>query len=213
MNIHSTSVVYPNVALGDRAEIAEFVLLGIRPQGDVKPLKIGDRCHIRSHSVIYLGNTIGDNFQTGHSVMIRENNHMGNNVRVGTHSIIERDNVIGDRVSIHSACFIPEFIEIQEGAWIGPGVRILNVLHPPCPSFEKCAKGTVIGKSAKIGGNVTLGPRIHIGERALIGAGSVVTKDIPPDHLAFGNPAKVVKRIDEMDCVLGDFEHPYEWEI
>jgi acetyltransferase-like isoleucine patch superfamily enzyme len=144
--------------------------------------------------------------------MIRENNLIGDNVSVGTHSIIERDNIIGNGVRIHSNCFIPEFIEIQEKAWLGPGVTILNVLHPPCPKFEECAKGTVIGERAKIGGNVTLGPRIKVGKSALIGFGSVVTKDVPDNAVVYGNPAKVMKKIDDLNCVLGYFQVPYEWE-
>ena len=107
---------------------------------------------------------------------------------------------------------MPEFIEIRDKAWIGPGVTILNVLHPPCPKFEECAKGTVIGENAKIGGNVTLGPRIKIGRNTLVGFGSVVTKDVPENAVVHGNPAKVQKEIKDLTCVLGYYDTPYEWE-
>ena len=128
---------YPNTKLGVDPIIGEYVLLGLVPQGKIrhkqkKPLDnlvIGDRAVIRSHSVIYAGNIIGNDFQTGHGVMIRERNKIGNNVSIGTHSIIERENIIADNVRIHSNCFIPEYIDIRKGAWIGPNVTILNVLH------------------------------------------------------------------------------------
>jgi len=211
---------YPNTRLGKDPIIGEYVLLGVTPKGHFKKepaslteLIIGDYAVIRSHSVIYTGNLIGDRFQTGHGVMVRERNKIGNNVSIGTHSIVERDNVIGDDVRIHSNCFIPEFIEIRNRAWIGPNVAILNVLHPPCPAFEECAKGTIIHENAKIGGNVTLGPRIEIGANSLIGSGSVVTRSIPPDSLAYGNPAKVKKKIKELDCDIGKYKIPYEWEV
>jgi acetyltransferase-like isoleucine patch superfamily enzyme len=213
------SVDYPNTRLGKDPIIGEFVLLGETPKGHFKkpprPLNeliIGDFAVIRSHSVIYAGNVIGNRFQTGHGVMVRERNRIGHNVSIGTHSIVERDNIIGDGVRIHSNCFIPEFIEIRDKAWIGPNVTILNVLHPPCPAFEECAKGTIIHENAKIGGNVTLGPRIEIGANAIIGSGSVVTRDIPANSVAYGNPAKVHKTLDELDCVIGKYEKVYEWE-
>jgi acetyltransferase-like isoleucine patch superfamily enzyme len=210
-----------NTKLGANVIIGEFVLLGVTPQGKVRhkkkePLEdlvIGDDSIIRSHSVIYAGNVIGNNFQTGHGVMIRERNKIGNNVSVGTHSIVERDNIIEDNVRIHSNCFIPEFIEIHKGAWIGPNVTVLNVPHPPCPEFEKCARGMVIHENVKIGGNVTIGPRVEIGANSLIGSGSVVTRSIPADSVAYGNPAKVHKKLSELTCELELFEKPYEWEV
>ena len=203
-----------DIILGNNIKIGKYVLLGVLPTKEkpVRKLQIGEDSVIRSHTVIYDGNKIGRKFQTGHSVMIRENNEIGDNVSVGTHSTIERDNKIGNGVRIHSNCFIPEFIEILDRAWLGPGVTILNVLHPPCPKFEECAKGTVIGENAKIGGNVTLGPRVKIGKNALIGFGSVVTKDVPENAVAYGNPAKIQNKIKNLKCVLGYYNTPYEWE-
>jgi len=204
---------YENVRFGDSPTIGEYVLLGVVPKGKtLDKLAFGDNVTIRSHSVIYAGNRIGDGFQTGHGVLIRENNVLGNRVSVGSHSDIGRENVIGDSVRIHSNCFIPEFVKIERGAWLGPGVTILNVLHPPCPKFPECAPGTVIGENAKIGGNVTLAPRVKIGKNSLIGAGSTVTKDVPDDVVAVGCPARVIKPLDKLECVLGCYDTPYEWE-
>lgn len=202
-----------SVILGQNPVIGEYVLLGISPaEGEVGKLIIGDSAIIRSHSVIYAGSQIGNNLQTGHGVLIRENNIIGDNVSIGTHSVIETENRIGNNVRIHSNCFIPEFVIIEESAWIGPCVTVLNVLHPPCPRFTECAKTVHIKRNAKIGGNVTIGPRITIGRNSLIGMGSVVTTDIPDDVLAFGNPARVIKPIGELTCELGYFQVPYEWE-
>lgn len=192
--------------------IEEHVVLGVQPKKATGELVIGDNATIRSHTVIYAGNVIGDHFQTGHGALIRENNRIGNNVSVGSHTVIERENVIEDNVRIHTGCFIPEFVVIKKGAWLGPRTTILNVLHPPCPKFEECAKSVVIEEHAKIGGNVTILPRVTIGRNALIGAGSVVTRDIPPDSVAVGNPARVTKTIKDLDCILGYYDTPYEWE-
>ncbi len=179
---------------------------------EAKRLVIGDGATIRSHSVIYAGNTIGKNFQCGHGAMIRENNAIGDNVSVGTHSIIERESVIGDNVRIHSRCFIPEFITICARAWIGPGVTITNTKHPRNPLWEQTAKGTVIGENAIIGANVTLLPNVKIGKNAFIGAGSVVSRNIEDGDVAYGVPARPRGKRDEMKSDNPAFAKAYEWE-
>ncbi len=202
-----------NAVVGKNPVLGDFVILGSAPYlKQIDKLVIGDNAIIRSHSVIYAGTKIGNDLQTGHGVLIRENNIIGDNVSIGSHTVIERGNKIGNNVRIHSNCFIPEFVIIEDNVWIGPCTTILNVLHPPCPRFEDCAKGICIKRNAKIGGNVTIGPRVTIGENSLIGMGSVVTSDIPNNVLALGNPARVIKPIDELDCELGYFQIPYEWE-
>jgi acetyltransferase-like isoleucine patch superfamily enzyme len=201
------------VSVGSNPRIKSYVLLGVKAdQGQGERLIIGENAFIRSHSVIYAATSIGDNFQTGHGVLIREENFIADNVSIGSHTVIERGNRIGNSVRIHSNCFVSEFTLIEDRAWIGPCVAILNVLHPPCPRFEDCAKRVVIGANAKIGGNVTVGPRVTIGANSLVGMGSVVTSDIPSDVVAFGNPAKPIKNIRELGCETGYFDTPYEWE-
>lgn len=202
---------YHNATIGKNSCIQDYVEIGKYPKHS-NQTTIGDNATIRSHSVIYGGNRIGNDFQTGHAAMIRESNIIGDNVSIGTHSIVERDNNIGNNVRIHSNCFIPEFVIIEDDVWIGPSITILNVLHPPCPRFEDCAKSVHIKRGAKIGGNVTIGPRVTIGKNSLIGMGSVVTKNIPDNVLAYGNPARVVCGIDEMKCKAGHFNKVYEWE-
>jgi UDP-2-acetamido-3-amino-2,3-dideoxy-glucuronate N-acetyltransferase len=73
-------------------------------------------------------------------------------------------------------------------------------------------KGPLIKRGAKIGVNVTLLPHITIGEFSLIGAGSVVTKDIPPYSLAYGHPAMVIKKVTDIKCKKGIIDQPYKYE-
>ena len=201
------------VTIGKNPIIDDLVLLGVSPRDKkLGKLVIGDNAIIRSHSVVYAGTRIGDNFQTGHGILLRENNLIGDNVSIGSHSVVEAENQIGNNVRIHSNCFIPEFVIIEDDVWLSPGVTILNVLHPPCPRFTDCARSVRIKRNAKIGGNVTIGPRVTIGQGSLIGMGSVVTADIPDNVLAFGNPARVIKPISQLTCELEYFQVPYEWE-
>lgn len=202
--------IYPNVNIGQNFFVGEFVLIGAPAQGN-KPGKvetiIGENAIIRSHTVIYAGNVIGDNFETGHGVNIRENNRIGNNVGIGTHSIVEHDVEIRDGVRIHSNVFIPEYSVLEEECWVGPSVTFVNALYPQGRRVKEYLKGPTVKQKAKIGANVTLLAGVTVGEMALIGAGSVITKDVPARKVVVGNPAKIIKDIKDL---AGPFGPVYE---
>ncbi len=204
------------VTIGEAVKIEDYAIIGLRPKNfeSAEKTVIGRNSTIRSHTVIYANNIIGERFNTGHNTIIREKNIIGNNVSVGSNTTLEIGNRIANNVKIHSNCIIGEYVIIEDYAWIGPSVITLATLHPPCPKYEECARNNpiVIKKNAKIGGNVTLTPGVTIGENSLIGAGSVVTRDIPSNSVAVGNPARVIKAIDELDCKEPYFSRPYEWE-
>lgn len=193
--------IYEGVEFKGDFTIEDFSIIGSPPRGH-KPgeLKtvIGTGAVIRSHSVIYAGNVIGDNFQTGNKVNIREHNTIGNNVSIGTLSIIEHHVKIADNVRIHSQVFIPEYSELEEGAWIGPNVVFTNAKYPLSPGVKASLKGPLVKKGAKIGANSTLLPGVVIGKNALIGAGTVVTADVPDNAVVVGNPGKIIKTIDSL---------------
>ena len=159
---------------------------------------IGRGAVIRSHTVVYAGNRIGERFQTGHGVMVREENEIGDDVSVGTMSVIEHHVRIADGVRIHSQAFIPEFTVLEAGAWIGPRVAITNAKYPRSPGVKEALRGALVRRGAKVGAGSVLLPGVEVGEDALVGAGSVVTKDVPPGAVVAGNPARVLKHISEL---------------
>lgn len=185
----------PNVLLGKEVCIDDNVLLGClpkRPLQDPRTL-IGDRAVIRWGTVIYAGVAIGSDFETGHHVIVREENVIGNGVKIWGHSTIDYGCKIGDRVKIHNQVYVCQGTVIEEGVFLAPGVRLANDRYPGHGSVWECP---VIKRGAQIGMNVTLLPGVVIGEGALIGSGSVVTKDIPPYVIAYGSPARVLGKVD-----------------
>ena len=196
-----TYQIYQNVDLGAEVVIELFTIIGVPPRGkqdgELKTI-IGDNSIIRSHSVIYAGNNIGHNFQTGHATFLRELNTIGNHVSIGTKTVIEHHVIIEDNVRIHSQAFIPEFSILRNGCWIGPHVVFTNAKYPLAPGEKQNLKGPLIEQQAIIGANSTLLPGIRFGKRAIIGAGSVVTKDVPDHAVVVGNPARIIKMREEL---------------
>jgi acetyltransferase-like isoleucine patch superfamily enzyme len=199
------SRIYLNVALGDGSVIEDFCIVGVPPRGATDgevPTTIGERAVIRSHTVIYAGNVIGRNFQTGNKVNIRESNEIGDNVSIGTLSVVEHHVKIADHVRIHTQAFVPEFSVLEEGCWIGPNVVLTNAKYPLSPNVKEELAGPVIRRGAKIGANATLLPGVVIGENALVGAGSVVVKDVPAGAVVAGNPARVIGHVANLPYAI-----------
>lgn len=178
-----------------------------RPIADTE-LRIGPEAHIRSGTVIYVGSTIGRGLQTGHNVVIREENVIGDHVGIWSNSVIDYGCRIGNNVKIHSNVYVAQFTTIEDDAFLAPGVTIANDMRPLCGECTR-AGGPTIKRGARIGVNVTILPGVVIGEYALIGAGSVVTKDVPPHAVAYGNPARVHTSVNEIDCPLHPGQKAY----
>jgi acetyltransferase-like isoleucine patch superfamily enzyme len=196
----TTCIIHPNVRFGANHRIDDFVIIGAPPRetspGEL-PTSIGPNAIIRSHTIIYAGNIIGANFQTGHSVMIREGNEIGDDCSIGTHSNIEHHVKIGNRVRIHSRVFIPEYSILEDDAWVGPGAVFTNDLYPPSRSAN-ALKGPHLMSGARVGANATLLPGVIIGRNALVGAGAVVVCDVPDGKVVVGNPARIIKDVSEL---------------
>jgi len=148
---------------------------------------IGDGAVLRSGGIIYCDVTIGDDFQCGHNILIREHTTIGNNVSVGTATVIEGNCRIGDNVNIQSMVFVPTHTEIGDGVFIGPSAVLTNDRYPP--TGKPALKGPVVEDDAVIGANATILPGIRIGKGALVAAGAIVTRDVPDGMMAIGIPA------------------------
>jgi acetyltransferase-like isoleucine patch superfamily enzyme len=196
-------ITHPGVNLGAGYCIGEYVIIGVPPRG-LKPgdleTSIGLNAIIRSHTVIYAGNRVGANFQTGHSVMIRELNEIGDDVSIGSHSVIEHHVRIGNGVRIHSNVFIPEYSVLEDDAWIGPNVVLTNAAYPGSLDAKASLKGPRVMRGSRIGANATLLPGVTIGRNALVGAGAVVVRDVPDGKVVVGNPARIIKDVCQLSA-------------
>lgn len=183
------------------------VVVGYPTSREVAPhLVVGVAAVLRSGTVIYLGSEIGDRFQTGHHVVVREECWIGDDVSVWSNSVVDYGCRIGGGVKIHSNCYVAQYTEIAEGAFLAPGVTIANDLYPGRADSAELMSGPSIGAGAQLGVNVTVLPYVRIGEGCLVGSGAVVTRDLPSGTVAYGNPATVRGKVDE----LADIGHRVE---
>jgi acetyltransferase-like isoleucine patch superfamily enzyme len=205
------------VHLGDGAVLDDGVILGYPPsRGKDHILRIGPGAHIRQGTIIYGGSRIGSNLETGHNVVIREENSIGDGFRIWNSSVIDYGCNIGSNVKIHNKVYVAQFTIIEDDVFLAPGVTLANDMHPGCPDASECMRGPSINKGAQIGINCTILPRVIIGEHSLIGAGSVVTRDIPAGVVAYGNPAQVICDIGSLKCTTGLRDKPYDdisWRV
>ena len=130
---------------------------------------------------------------------------IGDESRIGTFVEIQKGARIGCRVKVSSHSFICEGVTIEDEVFIGHGVMFINDKYPrstnadgsPQTEADWMLVKTVIGRRASIGSNATILCGVNVGEGAIVGAGSVVTKDVPPYTIVAGNPAKVLRKTEK----------------
>jgi acetyltransferase-like isoleucine patch superfamily enzyme len=126
---------------------------------------------------------------------------IGDDVKIGTFVEIQKGAKVGNRCKISSHTFICEGVILEDEVFVGHNVTFINDRYPRATNGKgqlqteadwKCVK-TVVKRGASIGSGATLLCGITVGEEAVIGAGSVVTKDVPPRAVVAGNPARLLK--------------------
>jgi len=122
------------VVLGGDCEIDEGVLVGYPTDRILQSerLIIGKNARIRSGSVIYCGSRIGDNLQTGHNVLIREENVIGENFSIWNNSVVDYGCVIGNNVKIHCGVYVAQYTVREDEVVMAPGAVVANDIHPGC---------------------------------------------------------------------------------
>lgn len=195
VRIGDNTTIYDNVVIGDNTVICNDCVIGEpiadyyrNPDYQNPPLHIGADSLIRSHSILYAGSTIGDHFQTGHRVTIREKSTFGDHCMVGSYSDVQGDCTIGNYTRMHSYVNIGQKSKIGNFVFFYPFVVLTNDPTPPSNRLI----GVEIGDYAQITTGSVLLPGAVIGEHSLVGAHSTVGGTFEPYSFINGSPAKVV---------------------
>lgn len=186
------------------------VMVGYLPERRVRTheLRLGPGSRLRSGTVVYAGSRIGARLQTGHGVVVREQNEIGDDVALWSHAVVDYGCRIGHRVKVHCNVYIPQFTVLEDDVFIAPGCTFANDVHPGCRCSD-VMKGPTIRRGARIGVGVTIVPGVEVGAYALVGSGSVVTRDVPAHAVVAGNPARVIRAdTSELRCRDGGAAYP-----
>jgi acetyltransferase-like isoleucine patch superfamily enzyme len=128
---------------------------------------------------------------------------IGDNTRIGAFVEVQKNAAIGRNCKISSHTFICEGVTIEDDVFIGHSVTFVNDTYPratapdgkPQTEADWTVEPTLVRKGASIGSGSTILANVTIGESAIVGAGSVVTKNVPPDAIVAGNPATIRRKI------------------
>jgi acetyltransferase-like isoleucine patch superfamily enzyme len=126
---------------------------------------------------------------------------IGDETKIGAFVEIQKNAVVGRRCKISSHTFVCEGVTIEDNVFIGHGVTFINDSYPRATTGEGelqseqdwRVEATLIKRGASIGSGATILSKLVIGENAIVGAGSVVTRDVPPNVIVAGNPAKFIR--------------------
>jgi UDP-2-acetamido-3-amino-2,3-dideoxy-glucuronate N-acetyltransferase len=153
--------------------------------------------------------SIADDVQLGKNVKLANFINLygcviGDNTKIGTFVEVQKNAFIGKNCKIQSHTFICEGVTIEDEVFVGHGVTFINDKYPQAVNGEGGLQTeadwkvvpTIVKKGASVGSGSTILCNVTIGERAIVGSGSVVTKDVPPDSIVAGNPARVIRKIE-----------------
>jgi UDP-2-acetamido-3-amino-2,3-dideoxy-glucuronate N-acetyltransferase len=140
--------------------------------------------------------TIGEGTRVWQFVVILRGAVIGRDCNICAQVLIEGDVQIGDRVTVKSGVQLWDGLRVADDVFIGPNVTFTNDRFPRSRQHPDSFAITSIGHRASIGGGAVVLPGVSVGSGAMIGAGAVVTRDVPPNAVVVGNPARIVRYVE-----------------
>jgi acetyltransferase-like isoleucine patch superfamily enzyme len=157
-----------------------------------------------SRVINHIGNDVklGENVRMWHFTYVGDGAEIGDNTKIGSLVHIDYGVKIGRDCKIEGSAYIPPLTVIGDGVFVGPGAVFTNDPFPMSPKMV----GVTIEDGAIVCAGAVLKAGIRVGARSVVGMGSVVTRDVPPDVVVYGNPARVRYSLEEY------LEKKEEWE-
>lgn len=180
-----------NFTSGQNCSIAPGCIIGLRYTDGSGAATLGPNAKLRAGTIIYGDVVIGEDFQTGHHVMVREKTTIGDHVVIGTNTVIDGNASIGNFVKIESNCYIPTHVAIGNRVFFGPGVTLTNDRYPLKMRDKYRPEGPTIEDGVTLGAGVVVCPGVTIGQDSFVAAGAVVTNDVPAASLVKGVPGTI----------------------
>jgi len=213
VSIGANCIVYDNVEIGDGTVLGPNSILG-EPLAayyrdaayDNPPLRIGRHNLFRAGAIVYAGSTTGDGVEFGHRVTVREQTEIGSHARIGTLCDIQGYCRIGTYSRLHSNVHIGQKSVVGEFVWIFPYVVLTNDPQPPSDILH----GVVVDDFAVIATQAVVIAGVRIGRDALVGASAMVNKDVDPESVVVGVPARKLGSVRDIKSALNG-EPAYPW--
>ena len=182
---------------GDDVHVDDGATVAYEYADDCGPTVLGDGSTVRHGSTIYADVRAGNEFVTGHGVLVREDSTFGDDVVVGTDTVIDGRVKVGSHVSIQTGVYVPPETTIGDSVFLGPRAVLTNDPYPVRKDVP--LQGPTIEDGASIGANATVLPDVTVGKGSFVAAGAVVDRDVPPDTLAMGVPAEFGPLPDDLE--------------
>ncbi|MCI0389852.1 MAG: N-acetyltransferase [Acidobacteria bacterium] len=205
--IGAGALIAPDVIVGHPSK---RTLVEERDFSSGKGAVVGERCILRSGTVIYEGAVVGDNVQTAHNVIVREHVAIGDNCILGNGAVVREYSKLGNNVRMMDYVIISEAAQIGDNVFIGPNVSFTAGRHMTAALEASGAMtaeerdelegfaylkepSVIVEDEVRIGANAVILAGVRLGKACVIAAGAVVSTDVPPGALFAGNPARMLK--------------------
>ncbi len=200
----SHTVIHAGTRVGAGTQVGDHAILGKRPTaavlstlkftGQLPPLQIGPRCTVGALVVLYAGTTLAEEVFVADLASIRERCHLAPRVIVGRGATVENDVTIGEATRLQAEVYLTAHSTLEGHVFVAPTVATTNdnYLGRTEERFRH-RRGCTLRTGCRIGGGAILLPGVEVGEEAVVGAGSVVTRAVPAEQVAYGVPARVVR--------------------